>query len=479
MNQVAAASESAQLGELQRTISPLRYLVFGFGSIVGTAWVVLLGGWLRDAGPGGALVGIALGGVAMALIAAMYAELGSRFPRTGGEVTYLNAVFGKKAAFAVGWLLTLAYMSGLIFEGVAVAWLLGILWPPITGPIIYTILGQPVGAGALLAALGCCVAIAALNYRGARSFVKFQNLLTIVFLLIVLVTVGVELFYGSDRNLEPLWATGDGGSWWLGVAWVFGSTPFLLNGFQCVLHAIEERSPTTSKELVVRMAVVAVGTATLFYLLVVFAAAKAAPWTSIVSSELPAVAALTNLPWARALTTALLVALIASVLKTWTSVFMVVVRLVFAQARDGMIPEYFGKVNPKTGSPDRAVIAVGAFSFVGLFFGKGAVEPLVNAITLCLALVYVLCCVAALVMRRRDPQHVGFRVPGGTPVAILAIGSALSMCVFALLQPADSSEGDIFKWVLLGSWVVIGLVFYGVRNRAGQPRATASGSEVS
>ena len=44
MNQTAA--ESAQSGQLQRTISPLRYLVFGFGSIVGTAWVVLLGGWL-------------------------------------------------------------------------------------------------------------------------------------------------------------------------------------------------------------------------------------------------------------------------------------------------------------------------------------------------------------------------------------------------------------------------------------------------
>jgi APA family basic amino acid/polyamine antiporter len=477
MTQIAGASENGQAGVLQRTISPFRYVVFGFGSIVGTAWVVLLGGWLKEAGPGGTLVGIALGGAATALIAAMYAELASRFPRTGGEVTFVNAVFGKKFGFIVGWLLTLAYLSGLTFEGVAVAWLLGILWPPITGPIIYSILGQPVGLGGLLAALVCCVTITALNYRGARSFVKFQNILTGVFLLIVLVTVAFELYFGSAQNIHPLWRAGDGGSWLIGAAWVFGSAPFLLNGFQCVLHAIEERSQTTSKELVVRLAIVAVGTATAFYLLVVLAAAKAAPWTSIVSSELPAVAALAHLPWSRALTTALLVALVASVLKTWTSVFMVVVRLLFAQARDGMIPAFFGSVNAKTGSPDRAVIVVGLFNFVGLFFGKGVLEPIANTVTLCIAMIYVLCCAAALVMRRREPAHVGFRVPGGTPVAILAIGSALAMAVFALLQPADSTQANLFKWVLLSSWAVIGLSLYRLRNRSLPARPPISGGE--
>ena len=478
MMQIPGASESGQSSGLQRTISPFRYVVFGFGSIVGTAWVVLLGGWLKEAGPGGAMVGIALGGAATALIAAMYAELGSRFPQTGGEVTYVNAVFGKRFGFAVGWLLTIAYLSGLTFEGVAVAWLLGILWPPITGPVIYSVLGEPVGLGSLLAALGCCLTITAVNYRGARSFVGFQNILTAAFVLIVLVTVAFELYFGSDRNLDPLWRAGDGGSWLIGAAWVFGSAPFLLNGFQGVLHAIEERSPTTSKELVVRLAILAVGTATAFYLLVVLAAAKAAPWTSIVSSELPAVAALAHLPWSRALTTALLIALVASVLKTWTSVFMIVVRLLFAQARDGMIPAFFGGVNPKTGSPGKAVLIVGAVNFVGLFFGEGALQPIANTATLCIAMIYVLCCAAALVIRRRAPHHIGFRVPGGTPVALLAIGLAFAMAMFALFQPADSAQATAFKWVLLSSWAVIGLLLYRLRNRSPRARPAVVVSEA-
>jgi amino acid transporter len=457
---------------LQNAISPSQFLVLGFGSIVGTGWVVLLGGWLKQAGPGGAVVGIALGGAAMMLIAALYAELGSRLPQTGGEVTYITAVFGKKFAFIVGWLLTLAYVSNLIFEGVAVAWLLEILCPPITGPVLYVILGQSIGLGSLLLALAGCVTITVFNYRGARSFVRFQNILTAVFLLIVLVTVGFELYFGSDQNIHPIWRAANGRPWLVGAAWVFGNAPFMFNSFQSVLHAIEERSRSTSKEVVVRLCIAAVAGATLFYLLVVLAASRATPWVALVSSDLPAISALAHLPWSRALKTALLLALVASVLKTWSSVFMTTVRLLFAQAREGMIPAFFGSINAKTGAPDNAAIVVGIFNFVGLFFGKGLIEPIVDTTSLCIALIYALSCAAALRLRSRNPNHVGFRVPGGTPVALLAIGLAVGMAVFALFQPAQSGQANAFKWALLMSWAALGVGLYYTRNRqplAGQP----------
>jgi APA family basic amino acid/polyamine antiporter len=458
--------ENAQARSLQHTIRPGQFLVLGFGSIVGTGWVVLLGGWLAHAGPGGAVVGILLGGVSMMLIAGMYAELASRLPLTGGEVTYVNAIFGKQFGFIVGWLLTLAYVSNLIFEGVAVAWLLEILWPPITGPVLYVVLGQSIGLGSLLASLASCVTITVLNYRGARSFVRFQNGLTALFLLIVLATVGFELHFGSGQNYKPLWQAADGSSWLVGAAWVFGCAPFMFNSFQSVLQAIEERSPSTSKEVVVRLCILAVAGAALFYILIVVAATMSTPWVALASRDLPAVAALAHLPGSRALTTALLVALIASVLKTWSSVFMATVRMVYAQSRDGMIPRYFGSVNPTTGAPGRAVIGVGILNLAGLFFGKGLIEPIVNTTSLCVAVIFVLICAGALTLRRRVPNHVGFRVPGGTPVAILSIALASAMAVFAMLHPAQSSGATAFKWVLLAAWALCGLGLYQARNRA-------------
>ena len=459
-----AAMGSEKPPALQKTIGPVQFAVFGFGSIVGTAWVLLLGGFLLHAGPVGAMVGIVLGGVSMALIAAMYAELGSRFPQTGGEVTYITAVFGKRAGFILGWLLTLAYLSNLVFEGVALGWLVEMLWPPLIGPTLYVIFGQPIGAGGLLLALASNLAIAVLNYRGAHSFVRFQNILTVLFLLIVFVAVGAELYFGSTRNMQPLWRAGDGGSWLVGAAWVFGAAPMIFNSFQSVLHIIEERSQSTSKEAVVRLCVAAVGAATLFYLLVVVAAIHATPWLALASSPLPAVDALSALPWSGALRTVFLLALIASLLKAWNSVFMTAVRLLFAQAREGMIPAFFDSVNPNTGAPGKAVVVVAIFNFVGIFLGKGLLEPIVNIMSVCIASIFALICTATLVMRRRDPSHIGFRALS-YPLGIVAIAAAAGMVVFALLQPALTSPAETFKWALLLVWALIGLGLYRMRKR--------------
>ena len=451
---------------LQKSIGPVQFVVFGFGSIVGTAWVLLLGGFLQHAGPVGAMLGIVLGGAAMVSIAAMYAELASRFPQTGGEVTYISAVFGKTAGFCVGWLLTLAYCSNLVFEGVALGWLAETLWPALTGPRLYVVLGQPVGAGGLGLALVSAAAIAVMNYRGAQAFVRFHNVLTVAFLLIVFATVAAELSLGSRANMTPLWATGDGGPWWIGAAWVFGSAPMIFNGFQSVLQAIEERSAALTADRVVRLAVIAEGAAIVFYVVVVTAAIHAMPWRVLASSPLPAAAAIAGLPWAGVVRTAFLLALIASLLKAWNAVFMTSVRLLFAQAREGMIPAFFGGVNPETGSPGRPVLIVAAFNVVGVFLGKGLLEPIVNVMSVCIASIFALICAATLVMRRRAPDHAGFRAWGGAPVGVAAMAAAVGMVVFALTQPGSSDQAAMFKWVLLGGWALIGLGLYRTRNRA-------------
>lgn len=467
-----SAKRAAAAEGLQKTISPVQFAFFGFGSVVGTAWVLLSGGFLMEAGPGGTLIGIILGGAAMALIAAMYAELGSRFPQTGGEVTFISAVFGKQAGFLVGWLLTLAYLSNLVFEGVALGWLAETLWPALAGPELYTVFGQPIRLGGLLLALASSVTIAIVNYRGARSFVRFQNILTILFLAIVAATVCVEFAFGSTANMQPFWGAGDGGSWLTGVAWVFGAAPMILSGFQSVLHTIEERSPTTSKDTVVRLCVAAVGAAAFFYLLVMIATVQAAPWITLTSGGLAPIVAISGLPWSGALRIVFLLALIASLLKAWNAVFMTAVRLLFAQAREGMIPALLAQVNPERAAPGHAVIVVLMVNLVGVFLGKGLLEPIVNVMSVCIASIFALICAATLVMRGRDPRHAGFRAPGGTPAAATGVVAACVMATFALLQPAVTGEAAAFKWILLSVWGVIGFALYRMRNR--QPVRVAS-----
>src|SRR3546814_8234711 len=113
----------------------------------------------------------------------------------------------------------------------------------------------------------------------------------------------------------------------------------IFNCFHSGLHTIEERSQSTSNEVVVRICVATVGVATLFYLLIIAAAVHATPWVALASSNLPAIDALAGLPWSRVLTTVFILALIASLLKAWNAVFMTAVRLLFAQGREGMRSE--------------------------------------------------------------------------------------------------------------------------------------------
>src|SRR3546814_8272616 len=105
----------------------------------------------------------------------------------------------------------------------------------------------------------------------------------------------------------------------------------IFNSFQSVLHTIEERSQSTSKEVVVRICVATVGVATLIYLLIIAAAVHPTPWVELASSNLPAIDALAGMPWSRVLTTIFITALIPSLLKAWNAHYIHAVPLLYAQ----------------------------------------------------------------------------------------------------------------------------------------------------
>src|SRR6185503_12573869 len=70
---------------LARSLKSPELFALGFGGIVGAGWVVAIGGWLEQAGPGGAIVAFAIGGVVMSLVGVCYAEITTTLPVSGGE----------------------------------------------------------------------------------------------------------------------------------------------------------------------------------------------------------------------------------------------------------------------------------------------------------------------------------------------------------------------------------------------------------
>jgi len=130
--------------------------------------------------------------------------------------------------------------------------------------------------------------------------------------------------------------------------------------------------------------------------------------------------------------------------------------MLFAFARAGLAPRFFGAVHPRYQTPHVAIARhaalAWAFSITGTFRAL-AVLSVVPTL-----LVLLGCCLATLVLRRRNVREAGvpFLVPGGPFVPLLAVAFILW-----LLSNASWREAVVVTAMLLVASTV-----YGVRQRA-------------
>lgn len=444
-------------GGLRRTIGRFQYFALGFGTIIGSAWVVVLGEWLQAAGPGGAVVGFVAGGLFMCLIAAVYAELCARMPEAGGEFVFAYRLFGPKVGFLVGWFVTLYLIAITAFEAIVLPWLLQTLWPSLRQAPLYELLGETVTLDAAVIGVAGVALVTFLNYRDVRLAVLFQSVVTYGFVSVALLVLSFGALAGSADNLQPVFASGSGQAWWLGALWIFANTAFFLNGFQAIPQAIEERSEGTSTGTVARVMIGSVVAGAAFYCIVVMFASVTAPWKTLAGTPLATAAAVADVAPGRVLTNVLLLAAAFSLLKTWNAIAFMAARILMAQARQSLLPASLARIHPRYATPATAVLFVGACSLIGLFLGRGAVLPLVNMASICLAFTFILACVALWKLRALDQQpKQHFRLPGGRVTLIIGIVGATAMSLIALITPFMQGRAIPVEWVLIVCWGVLG-----------------------
>jgi len=103
-----------------------------------------------------------------------YAELGSRFPRAGGEYAYLSEGYGRLTAFLYGW--TRMWIAG---PGSIAAYAAG------AATFLGGAMAIPQGMGRSLTAIGFIVFFCALNCLAVRVSGRIQSLLTLTKLLLI------------------------------------------------------------------------------------------------------------------------------------------------------------------------------------------------------------------------------------------------------------------------------------------------------
>ncbi len=474
------ASESGAPERLRGGIGALGYFTLSVGATVGSGWVIVLGEWLGTAGPGGTALGFFLGGAAMVLIGLCYGELAARSPTLGGEFVYVLRSLGPLPAFLVGWFLILYAVSICAFEAVAIASLLVILIPATSGPVLYNVGTSSVHAGALAIGVSGVVSIGALHFAGVLSAIRFQNLATLAFLLVLAVLIATGLALGSTDNWRPLLYAADNRSPWLGVLWIFSTCALFLTGWQTSLHAIEERRAGLSVRAAIFSMVCGILVGALAYIGAVLAASAAVPWKSVLTKDLPAVAAFSALRPGGILGTVVLVVALVSALKTWNALAWWATRSVVALAREGFLPKALTRVHSTSGAPRVAVVFVTLLSVVGPLLGRAAILPIVNMGSICLALSMVLCLLVLLHRRRLNLESPSFTVPGGTATIVVALLASCLMIGVAIIEPLLRSHTEIpLEWKLIGLWASLGMIVWMTIGRRSLARSRMGAADMS
>ncbi|HEY2898838.1 MAG TPA: APC family permease [Gemmatimonadaceae bacterium] len=375
-------------------------------TIVGSGIFVLPAVVAAILGPA-AMVAYLICAALVALFGLCFAEVGSRVHVSGGAYAYVEAAFGPYVGFTAGLLLGCAQMAAsaavaTIFVGSLIA-----LLPEGGGVALRT---------AMLVLL--YAVLATVNVRGVRTGARLMELITAAKLipLVLLIIAGMFVLHPSYLKWEGFPPLADIGRASLVLMFAFTGVegPLTSSG--------EVRNPART---VPRAVLLGLSTVALLY-----------AGLQIVSQGVlgPALATITDAPLGavaeRALgapgRTIIILAAIVSTLGYVSGDMLATPRLLFAFARDGLLPARLGAVHARFRTPHVAIVTYAALSCALAVSGSFRVLAVLSAVGI--LLVDLACCAAVLELRRRDAREVGdvraqgaaFRVAGGPIVPLLA-----------------------------------------------------------
>jgi amino acid transporter len=433
---------------LKRALTTRLLYFFILGDVLGAGVYVLIGRIAADSG-GAVWVPLTVALALALLTAASYAELATKYPRSGGAAHYVTRAYGPFAGFLAGF-------SMLAAGVVSVA----ALARGFAGDYLAAFVSVPVGPVAVL----FLAALALLNARGIRESTRANVAATVIEVggLAIIVVLGAWLLLrgeGDPGRLTRLGTAEHGAAAAVLSGAVLAYYSFV--GFETSVNVAEEtRDPRRSYPRALFAALVTAG---VVYVLVGLAASAAVPTSTLAGSSGPlleVVRAAGGVP-ERLFSAIALVAVANGALLTG----IMSSRLAYGMARDGLLPRALTAVLPGRRTPWVAIaVTTGLAALLAL---TGSVTTLASTLVLLLLVVFFMVNTALLALRR-DPGEPGhFRAPTVLPV----LGAASCVLLATRIEAAVWLRG----LVVLGAGLVLGAVVAARRGagRAAGERATS------
>ncbi|AIE59058.1 putative amino acid permease [Bacillus methanolicus MGA3] len=428
---------------LKKDLGAFDLTMLGVGAIIGTGIFVLTGvAAAEHAGPA-LVLSFILSGLACVFAALCYAEFASTVPVSGSAYTYSYATFGELIAWVLGWDLILEY--GLASSAVASGWS-GYFQGLLAGfglelPKALTSAYDPAkGTFIDVPAILIVFFITFLLTQGVKKSARFNAIMVIIKVAVVLLFIGVGVWYVKPENWVPFMPFGFSGVT-AGAATVF----FAYIGFDAVSTAAEEvRNPQRNMPIGI---IASLAICTSLYIIVSLILTGIVPYKQLAVKN-PVAFALNyiNQDWVAGFIS---VGAIAGI----TTVLLVMMygqtRLFYAISRDGLLPKVFSRIDKKKQTP--VINSWLTCLVVSFFAGVIPLSKLAELTNIGTLFAFMTVSVGILYLRKANiSSRKGFKVPFVPWIPILAF----LFCGYLTLQLPSTT------WISFVSWLVIGLVIY-------------------
>ena len=428
-----------------KSMSAIDLMTLGIGAVIGTGIFILPGTVAaNDAGPG-VILSFLMAAIVCALAAMCYAEFSSALPVAGSAYSYGNIIFGEIIGWILGWALVLEYM--LAVSSVSTGWAayfnslinsFGLHIPKaLSGPF------DPAhGTYVNIVAIIIVLLITLMLSQGMQSSLRINNIAVAIKLIIILLFIGIGLFFIKPANYHPFMPFKLSGVF-RGATTVF----FAFLGFDAVSSsAAEVKNPKRNMPLGI------IGTllvATILYMGVSAVLVGMVKYTKLdVANPVAFALKYVNQGW---LADLLSIGALIGMFTMMVTMIYSSSRLVYSLGRDGLLPKFLSQLNEKKGStPEAALWTVGIIiAIMGGLVSLDNLTSLVNIGTL-LAFTFVSFGIIPLRHRQDIGNQGGFQVPL-YPVLPLLSGFA---CLWMMSQ--------LSKMTFMGAgiWFLIGLIIY-------------------
>jgi amino acid transporter len=358
-----------------------------------------------------------LAGLGVMLVALCYADLASRFDRSGGPQLYAGAAFGPFVGFQAGWLVYASRIAATAANATVLAAYAAAIWP----------------VQQLSVALAAILFVTLVNLMDLKRVMAALGMLSLFKLLPLLLLVVLGIGTARPEIVLPEIDAAEG---------VALAALYAFVGFEAAcIPAGETRDP---RRAIPRALLLTVAMVTLLYVAIQLAYQGA----GIGASEQP-LADLARVSIGEAGALLLALAAIISVLANISSATTSTPRLTSALADDGLLPAAFGK-RLANGAPVVSILVYGGVALLLATTGSFVFLAVVSSLARLFA--YASCAAAVPVLDRREGVT---RLVRG----LLVPGLAFLLCLWAAAQ----SNGK--EWMTFGAFFVAGSLFYALARQ--------------